>query len=163
MGVSSDGQICYGIPFEEEYEFPWSSEKWDGDEEEWWLYEVCQYKNPFELYDENGEYINGIEPTKEEIDRYYSARNELKKSHPMPVKLEIFRSYNYPMYIVAVPRTCIRCVRGDAIQFNPDTMKVTEEERQSVIDFCEKYCRPSTEYQTFPIMDPNWYLTSLYG
>ena len=37
MGVSTDGQICFGIAFEECTEFPWDSEEYDGDIDAWWL------------------------------------------------------------------------------------------------------------------------------
>ena len=31
MGVSTDGQICYGIVFEEGHEFPWASDEYEKD------------------------------------------------------------------------------------------------------------------------------------
>jgi hypothetical protein len=163
MGISSDGQICFGIAFEEEYEFPWQNEKWDGYEEEWWLYGVCGYKPPFEIYDESGEYIDGKEPTKEKKDAYYSHYRDFEEKHPMPVEIVRHCSYDYSMYIVAVKGTYIENSRGYPVKFDPQNLSITDEQKKVVVDFCEKYCQPVDEYTDAPEFEPYWYLTSMYG
>jgi len=63
MGVSTDGQICFGIALDDDEatKFPWDTDEHDGDIEHWWLYEEG-YENPFELYDAYGNYLNRAVP-----------------------------------------------------------------------------------------------------
>jgi len=56
MGVSTDGQICYGICVDE-IELPWD-ESYDGDIESWWTFEVLGFKHSFELFTEEGDWID---------------------------------------------------------------------------------------------------------
>ena len=67
MGVSTDGQICFGIMFDEGFEFPWNGGEDDQDLESWWMEEVCGYKPPFELFTEEGQWIEGMEENKEKM------------------------------------------------------------------------------------------------
>lgn len=41
MGISTDGEICYGIIFEDGYEFPWDIDH-EGDPEMWWISEILK-------------------------------------------------------------------------------------------------------------------------
>jgi hypothetical protein len=66
MGVSTDGQIGYGVVFEEGYKFPWDKYP-SGDIEDWWTEEVLGFKHSFEIYDIDGGYIGGQEPSRERI------------------------------------------------------------------------------------------------
>ena len=60
MGVNTDGQICFGIKFEEGDEFPWEDVDGDYDLEEWWR-RVNGYTNPHESpWDEKGGYKEGF-------------------------------------------------------------------------------------------------------
>lgn len=36
MGMSTDGQLCFGICFEDGFEFPWDNEEFDNSIERWW-------------------------------------------------------------------------------------------------------------------------------
>lgn len=54
MSTSTDGQICFGVVFEEDYEFPWDDEN---NFEKWWQ-TVNGFKPSFEIYDDKGEYLN---------------------------------------------------------------------------------------------------------
>jgi hypothetical protein len=36
MGISTDGSVCYGILFDEGFEFPWDDEENEGYIEDWW-------------------------------------------------------------------------------------------------------------------------------
>jgi len=161
MGISSDGQICYGIAFEEGYELPWLDEKWDGDEEDWWFKGVCGYKTPFEIYNNQGEYIDGEKPSEEKIDEYYKRYSDFKKSNPLPVKIVRHCSYDYPMFIIAVIGTYRYASRG-----YPEKVVLTgidTDKTRAVVDFCEKYCKPKDEFSKFPKMEPCWLLSSMYG
>lgn len=164
MTVSTNGQICYGVLFEEDYEFPWDAERWDNDIDSWWLYEVCGYTNPFELYDELGNYIDGKEPPKERIDQYFSTRQAFEKEHLLPVRLVNYCSGDYPAYILAVPESCIIASRGyPEILSRPRgysdhtaILGTEDEKRSALLDFCKEH---RLEYQS----GPAWWLSSYWG
>lgn len=42
MTTSTNAELCFGIEFDEGYEFPWD-EEWE-DIEDWWIYEICQFE-----------------------------------------------------------------------------------------------------------------------
>lgn len=105
MGVSTDGQICYGILFEEGVEFPWDDERFDGDMDDWWLFEVLKFRHSFEIYDPDGNYIDGTRPSQERISEYYNESREFLKANPCPVTKVTHCSCDYPMCILAVPHT----------------------------------------------------------
>jgi hypothetical protein len=159
MGVSTNGQICFGILFEEGFEFPWDTEDEDpeGDLEEWWLYKICGYRNPIELYNKEGGYLNGVEPSKKDADLYYSSRRDYLQKHPVPVKLVNYCSGECPMYILAIRRTSIYNNRGYPKEFDPKELTVTKEESIELRVFCKKYINFSAVYY------PKWYLSSYWG
>lgn len=164
MGVSTDGQICFGIPFEEDYIFPWDNEKYEGDFDEWYLYEICGYKNPFELYNDKGEYIDGKKPLKDKILEYHDTKSNFSKEYPSPIELVNYCSGDCPMYIIAIPRSFKSNSRGYPKVFDPKELTVTDEEKQNLIDFCEKYCKPTEDTCCeFPKVEPEWCLSSLWS
>jgi len=61
MGQSTDGQICYGVKFEEDFEFPWDDDPYL-DEDDWWLEGASEA----------------------EIDEH---RRDWLKAHPLPFEL----------------------------------------------------------------------------
>jgi len=171
MGIASDGQICYGIAFDEEYPFPWLDD-WD-EPEEWWIYGVCKYKAPFELYTKLGEYIDGIKPTEEKRREYYKHYRDFSDKHPMPVEVVMHCTYEYPMFIIAAIGTLQTNSRGDVEALSiPD---ISYAQDNAIIDFCKKYCRPIDDIYalpktkqisgmaTFPEMKPKWLLSSMMG
>lgn len=157
MGVSTDGQICFGIALEEDTQFPWDTDEHDGDIEHWWIYEVHGYKSSFELFGPYGEWLNGVEPPASRIDEYYDAKCAFKAALPsLPIELVLHCSGDYPMYILAVPRTVKVASRGYPEEIKPDEMVVTEDECNLLIAFCEKH--------NIEIEDkPRWWLSSLWG
>ncbi len=110
MGQSTDGQISYGVRFPDGFEFPWDL-RHDGDEEAWWR-EAFGYKPPFEIYDKDGEYLDGKKPTEEKVGEYYKAQREWERVNPLPFKLVNYCSHQCPMYILAVPETVGTANRG---------------------------------------------------
>jgi len=133
MGVSTDGQLSFGIPFEEGYEFPWDSEKYEGDCEEWWLYEVCNYKNEVEIYDESGEYLNGVKPSEKDIDDFYKKKHSFKEANPVPVTIVTHCSDGCQMVIVAVKDKSYSNARGYPQEIKTEYLIVTDIEKQSLI------------------------------
>lgn len=153
MGVSTDGQICFGIVFEEGTEFPW-----EGDIEDWWLREVKKFRNTRELYNEDGGYLNGVVPTEDEIGDYYQERREFMKNNPCPVSLVNYCSGDYPTYILAVPSSVKVCSRGFPTKLRVEDFVVTEKQIQSLKDFCSEH-----GLQVGPDEEPAWWLSSYWG
>ena len=54
MGMSTDGEIHYGIKFDEDFVFPWNTDEFEYDIEEWWQ-EVGGFQPLFQLYDADGD------------------------------------------------------------------------------------------------------------
>ena len=159
MGISSDAMICYGVMLMEDEQFPWDDKKWEGELEEWWAYEVCGYKNPFELYDENGEYLTAEAPSESKIDEYYLSKFNFMKQNKSPVVLVTHCSYDYPMYILAMPGTVSTAIRGYPVELDPLKLFESDDEAEKkLVDFYEKYCKGQMESE-----EPSWLLFSLMG
>jgi len=159
MGVSTNGQICYGVVFEEGYEFPWGKDGEDGGIEDWWM-EINGYKPPFEIYDENGDYIDGKRPPTEKMDQWYESRIAWKKQNPLPVEMINYCSIDYPMWILAVPNIGIRCHRGDPTPFElrelGDTPESFSANAKAMMEFLTKH---NLKYRE----GPGWFLSSYWG
>ena len=154
MGQSTDGQICYGVMFEEDYEFPWDDEKYDGDIEDWWR-DLCGYKPTNEIYS-NGGYVGGVKPPESVFQAYYEERRVFDKAHPIPFELVNYCSGDYPMYILAITRTCLSNSRGTPEAFNPESLTITEDEKSNLLDFCAKH---GLSFEG----EPSWWLSSYWG
>ncbi len=157
MSTSTDGQIGFGVIFGDGYEFPWDRQPYDGDIDEWWLEEVLKFKSSFRIFSEDGSYVGGQRPPQETIDKYFEERNDFKAAHPkLPVELVNYCYVDYPMWMLATPSSYRRNSRGEAVEFNPSTLRVCEEEKQALLDFCKKH---NLEFEK----GPAWYLTSYWG
>lgn len=157
MGISTNAHICYGILFEEDFEFPWEQEKYlDGDLEEWWL-KINNYKSPFELFDEHGGYLNGKNPTDTELTTWYDHKKNFLEQKKIPIELVNCCSGNYPIYIVAIPSTVLTASRGYPITVVLSNLIFSTQERQALIDFCVIYCGMTREYCEESV---KWYLAS---
>lgn len=157
MGQSTNGQICFGINFEEGYEFPWDAEEFEGDEEKWWL-KINGYKPSITPFGEDGDYLpNLTEKEKEEMsDAWYKELSEFREAHPLPVELVNTCSLEYPMYIIAVSSTCRIARRGYPQEFNPKDLIVNIGD----VIALEKFCKDNNiKYEG----KPQWYLSSYWG
>ena len=154
MSQSTDGEISYGIKFEEDFEFPWDDDKYTYDIDDWWL-EVLGYQIPFEVYDKDGNYINNERPEEKVINEYYKHRREFLEQNPVPIQLVNYCCSLYPEYIVAIPSTIQTANRGCPVELNINELTFTDEERYKLIEFCIKYLNLTKEQ-----CDPKWYLTS---
>ena len=155
MGTSTNGQISFGIVFEEEFEFPWDKE-FEGDIEQWWLLDVCKYKPPFELFDETGNYINGIEPSKDQVSAYFDSEREFLDAHRCPAELLNYCSADSPMYALVIPSTVVTARRGDPVLLDLKGLVVDDFERQALLDFCARHNIECAEV-------PHWILSSYWG
>lgn len=158
MSTTTDGQICFGIAFEEEFEFPWKAEQFDGDIEDWWRF-TNLYKEPFEIYDDNDPsgYAGGVKPSEEKILEYYTHRREWLKANQLPVVEVNYCSCDYPIYMLAVPSSVKNANRGNPLVFKPEELQVTPKEQLDLMTFCINY--------EIEIGDsnPEWYLSSYWG
>ena len=155
MTVSTNAQICYGVLFEENYEFPWDIRKWCYNIQEWW-YDVCGYANPFELYDESGRYADGKEPLQERIDQYYASRHAFEKEHPLPIRVVNYCGMDCPAYILAIPEPYIVARRGYPEALSTSMPARCGRKTQALLDFCDEH---GLEYES----GPTWWLSSYWG
>lgn len=157
MSTSTDGQICYGILFPEDYEFPWSTNEYEDDIDNWWR-DVNGYVNPVESpFDDEGEYKPGYSQNDPRIHEYFKGPDAWDKVNPLPVELVNYQSDECPAYILAVPSTVKIANRGYPVAFGPGIeLVVSGEDRQALIDFCSKY---GLEVDA----PPSWYLSSYWG
>ena len=58
MGQSTNGELWYGVVFEDGYEFPWDAEEFSGDLDDWWRTENTDHPCPVELVN----YCSGDSP-----------------------------------------------------------------------------------------------------
>jgi len=154
MGQSTDGQICFGVVFEEDAELPWEAEEYDGIED-WWT-EVGGFKAEFDPYTDEGEFKQGVSHTDPRVDKYYNDRVEWRKRNPLPVELVNSCSTNCPMWIIAVRGTVQEANRGFPIKFDPAALTVDPKNLQAFIDFVGRF---EIEFGG----DPAWYLSSYWG
>jgi hypothetical protein len=156
MPISTNGQICFGIMFKDDDEFPWNTEEYNYDLETWWIKLICGYKPPFEIYvDEEGTLLKDVSQDKKE--EYWLHLREFKKLHPVPIEEISCCHWDDPMYILAVSRTYLCANRGSPEEFNPADLTVSKEEIQKLMDFIKKYLNLNE------IPEPKWYLSSYYG
>ena len=154
MGQSTDASVCFGIPFEEGTEFPWSEYN---DFDDWYLYKVLGYKSSIEIYDEKGEYLNGINPSSEMISKYYDEKTKFIKDNPKcPVELITHCYHECPMYIIGSSGTEQTANRGYPQELKNISNQDTDVLSDIVIDFCKKY---NIKHDT----KPTWLLYSYWG
>lgn len=149
MGVSTNADICFGIWFGEDVEFPW--DEYSDSIYSWWR-EVNGWES---IYDTDGEYKNGIKPTEKEIRDYYDKQREFDTQFPLLVELVNAQSTSYPAYILALKSTIITAHRGYPVQISRDNLVVPFDEITLLQQFCAKY---GIEYEG----EPAWYLSSFW-
>lgn len=152
MGTSTNGQICYGVAFEEGFEFPWG----DGEIEDWWAYTVHGFKHSFELFDGDGNYLNGSKPSKDDVSRYFEERRAFDAAHQLPVELVNYCSGDYPMYALAIPSTVRKASRGNPTVIDPTTLAVSATEHEALLKFMADHAIEASD-------SPAWLLTSYWG
>ncbi len=126
--------ICYGVLFEEDFEFPWNTEKHLHSLKLWYLEQngISEGGN-FDLEKIKAEYtkfelqqINCIEEVN------YSSKKE-------------------PMIILAISSTTKSSLIGDPTEFNPIDMVYDEIDKSFLISLCERIGNKN---------QPKWYLCS---
>ena len=164
MTVATDAIICFGIAFEEDTEFPWDDDKYDGDMDNWWL-EVRGWQPSKQIYNEEGNYIDGVEPPQEDIDRYHHERTRFLEMNPYPVELVRHCHHKEAMYILAVPGRTMSARRGYPKTFTKHDIFVSSGEELNLLSFCQEF---GLEYDEAPITVESiglasWHLASYWG
>lgn len=166
MGISSDGQICYGVILKDNQEFPWDrrNDNLDGnmyyDFEDWWFKGILGFRNSFELFELDGSFIGGKDPGNEVKNKYFEEYSTFKAAHggKPPLELVTHCSYDYPMLILAIPGTYFTSARGrpKLIDMEKLSTLVKTEDSEKLLKFCAKF---KIEYSGVP----SWILSSLLG
>ena len=151
MSSSTDGTICFGVMIDDETELPWDE---SGDWEVWWR-KVNGYKPPFEIFDKNGNYLDGKEPAEGKVDEYFDSQEKWDKKNPFPVELVNACSDSAPVWILAVKESCLTASRGFPEVFSPLKLMATPKEVEDLMAFCKKY-KIKTKGKTV------WYLSSYW-
>lgn len=150
MGMSTDATISYGVMLDEDYEFPWA----DFDDIDNWWASIRGYKPPFELFDADGNYLNGVEPSDGKVSEYFAHRREWETLNPLPVDLVNYCSGDYEMYILAVPGSTTTASRGYPKDVTDADLSMIPEGTETLRQFCEEFGFPS-EFK--------WWLSSYWG
>jgi hypothetical protein len=154
MGISTDGQLSFGITCEEGEEFPWDDDKYEGEIEGWWR-DINGFNKTNQVWDEEGNRRPGV--TDNDLDQYFVEQHAWDKENPCPANMVNVCHCDYPMWMLVVPGTYTRASRGCPIKVDPAAMTVPEEKFRAFTDFIEKHM-PKYEYK-----EPRWYLSSYWG
>ena len=84
---------CCGIQCDN---FPWK----DKNPEDWWLKDICKWVPPFEIFDGNGNLIEGI--SDQSIKKYYIEKIKFENEHPIP-----FKVVNHGKTVLAIPSSIV--------------------------------------------------------
>jgi len=110
----------------------------------------------FTLFDEHGQWLNGIEAPKEKVSAYFEHRQQFRDTHPCPVKLISHCSNDYTMFILSVGQS-YQARRGDLQSIYPESLKINSIDEQMLEDFIQKYNITTTG------QGAGWWLTSWWG
>lgn len=147
MGCNLNGQIHFGVAFEEYFEFPWGY-----DIDEWWA-KIHNYVPLHQPYTPQGGYAEGWSRDDPRIKEYYQHQRDWFKANPLPVVLEYCGTGDCSSTIIALPNKGLS-VDWEATSFDPASLVVTDEEIQSIKGFLAKYEIDHDE-------DPAWLLLAL--
>ncbi len=153
MGISTDGQLSFGIALEEGIELPWDDEEGEEDIEYWWIYDVLKFKHSFEAYDDSGNRIVSVE----KVSEYFDEKFKFLKKNPLPIELVYHCSYDSPMFILAVIDKSFNASRGYPKEIKPENLTISQEEISILTNFVEKFNIEIGEEI------PKWWLSSIWG
>jgi|GEM_PF-3221801 len=156
MGVSVNGQICYGVVFGEGYEFPWDASD-GGDLDDWWVRESGWRWAGEEPFTGEGELAEGFSREDPRIAAYFESRRAWLGGHPAPVVEVNYQSGDEPAWILAIPASLVVARCGYPWAIDPRVLLFIEAEAEAeLLAFCERY-------GLTPEGGPGWYLSSFWG
>lgn len=138
MSTSTNGQLAYGLIFEDGYGFPWNDESFHGDFEDWWRTE--------QGFDESKGYP---------AEGWLEYQKEFDVEHPRPAEEINYCSGDYPMYMLAVPSSVRTAYRG-----SPERIEALPEVSAAGVSALLAFCE---QYKLKPEGEIGWYLSSYWG
>lgn len=156
MGTTTNGQLSYGIKFEEGFEFPWDAEPWNGDHENWWK-DMNGFENPHESpFTAQGNWREDLPEGEREklFTKWNKFISDWEDKNPFPVTLVNYCSDNCEMFILAVKGFENR--RGYPMKIEPADILPDAVKGAELIKFCRDY---DIDFEN----GPEWYLSSYWG
>ena len=150
--MSMCGQICYGISFDEGYEFPWNIKPWGGDHEAWWR-DVSGYEGLEYPYAKDGSYKPGFHQDDPRVQEFFKHRRTWDEENPFPLELVYIGDFNSAETILAVTSSLV-CAEYSA-PFDPTKLVVYDGARNVLLDFCRMWNIKSDH--------PKWWLSTYQG
>lgn len=154
MGVSTDGQLCYGVLLEEGCELPWDAM----DDYELWWRSVNGYERVVpleELYADDGQRASTF--TQERLEQQWAHQKEWGAANPMPFEVVNVCSEDYPIWMLAVRGTVHRAWRGDPKEIEPAMLELDSEAWEAFDEAMRKHL-PDVSLER-----AGWYLSSYWG
>ncbi len=138
MSVATDAQISVGLLLPEEQDVPWECEAYNYDYQEWWR-QINDYKPSRPIFDESGNWLNGMLADESIVNTYYAERDEWDKNNPCPFEPVNCCSESCPRWILAIPELTIIANRGYPKPLNKFSQLVPIQDVTALLDFAKKY------------------------
>lgn len=171
MTTATDGEICYGVLFPDEWKMPWNDDdKYDGDINEWWI-DHSGFVPSFAPFDDRGYYVPGVTPEDPRIDTWLGERAQWLEAHPLPpIELVNVCSGEVPRWIVAAERPRYTAHRGYPVVIDVVDLYSTLDQQTAIKLFIAThilaYCNASQiqylESDPDYAKGPQWYLGSCW-
>ena len=155
MGTSTNGIIAFGIAFEEDTEFPWDADQFDGDVEDWWM-EHCGFQNKYSPFTESGDYAEGWSENDPRFEEYFSLSRKWLSENPVPFQAENYCSGECPMYALVLPGKTMTSLRGCPTPFVPSDLTI---DGKAVQRFKAALAQAGIAVES----EPEWLLMSYWG
>lgn len=153
MGIFAEGFICLGWKLESELP---ASCTGSFDFKKFWL-DAKGFSPSVQLFDEVGNFLNGVQPSAKEEEAYYAERDAFLDAHPVEVDLLNAGSGDDPVWILAIP-TC-------TISVHPGSPKVIDPEG-FVMPAYEAMQRIEKDLRDIGLTispGPKWFLASYFS
>lgn len=153
MGQGTDGQLYYGVVFEEGFEFPWSGDEFDDDIEQWWGSDQDFGENPFTP---QGSYKEGWSGGDPRTKAYFAKRRAWLAENPPPFQEVNVCSDSYPIYMLALPGYGGKASRGCPEKVPPEDLFVPSSD---IDQFKAALTKLGIKFKA---EDLGWYLSSYW-
>ncbi len=161
MSTSTNGEISFGILFDEGFEFPWQDEDGNDEIEDWWR-KVNGFVDVHQPWTPEGEWAEGFSENDPRYQEYRDARSAWGKAHPLPIELVNCCSCDCPQYILAYPGSVKTAYRGSPVEIGVE-LDIDPNAAASLVEFCKKYgIEHDPEYSDLDMV-PKWWLSSYWG
>lgn len=157
MGHNATAILYRGVVFPEDYGFPWGSKSI----ERWWLDSVVGFVDSVELYDEDGDFLGGVEPDATTVSNYYQARASALVENPLPVETAWAGGEGDDGAMIFA--VWIRTASWEGVEVEIPPIDSVEDYR--LVSFLMDHCQPVGWYdrEHKPSFTPQLRLSSCYG